>query len=254
MSTSLIILKHDDRIGPGWLLDRCDPERQPLRLVTVRAPDDLPMAIECQGVVLVGRSLDPALVAARDPAFRAHLVFVRSLIALGVPYLGVDRGAQLLALAMRGTLADSPDQGMGATTLLPTTQAGEDRLLAGVSAEGIPAVRWPTHPHSLPRGGVLLAGSLEAPEAFRFGTAAWGLLPHPELTSLAFSDWLEEPSGPGASRDNRERAALVAAVADQEAARQAFAHALMDRFLDCTRGFTHEPPPLAQLHLGPERH
>ena len=77
MSTALTILKHDDRIGPGWLLDRCDPERQPLRLMTVTTPEALPMAIECQGVLLVGRSLDPeALLAQVDE--NTKLVFLCS--------------------------------------------------------------------------------------------------------------------------------------------------------------------------------
>ena len=214
------------------------------------------MAIECQGVLLVGRSLDPEALAAKDPLVRAHVVFVRTLIALGVPYLGIDRGAQLLALAMRGTLAHEPFVDVGPVTLPFTHQAREDRLFAAAAtaAKGLCAVRWPTYRHSLPQGGVLLAGSPETPEAFRFGASAWGVLPHPELTSLAFADWLGEPSEEKNALADTDRAALLDAVNVQEAARRAFAHDLMDRFLEHTRGFRHEPPPLAQLHLGPEHH
>ncbi len=251
MSTALYILKQHDHIGPGWLLDRCDPEDRPLRILTLRSPDDLPMAIECNGVVYAGRSLSPEQWQHKDPLLKAQVVFVRSLVALGVPYLGIDRGAQVLARAMLGELSDAPTPDVGWASI-PLTSEGQKDPVLGNDAGTLEGIRWPTHRFTLPRKAVLLAGTPEVPDAFRFGDAAWGLLPHVELTLPGLTDWLDERGGP--ELDPATRATIRDVAANHADLQRDAAYRLMDRFLRRSSSFNHVPPPLAQLHLGPDHH
>lgn len=254
MPTALYLLKHDEKVGPGWLLDRCQGPGTTRKLVTVRSPEDLPMGIECQGVVLVGRHLDPLRLSARAPLLREQVVFVRTLVGLGVPFLGIDAGAQLLAAAMLGTLCEARDPAMGHAEIPLTEEGRADRLLGALGEGGLAALRWPTHRFTLPNRATLLAGTSAAPEAFRFGASAWGILAHPEVTPLALQDWLADPEGPGRALAPGARDALLTSAEAFSERQRAGAYALMDAFLECTRGFCHEPPPLAQLHPGPDHH
>jgi GMP synthase (glutamine-hydrolysing) len=251
MATFLYILKHHDHIGPGYLLDRIDQDQRPVRMVTVKAPDDLPMAIETNGVVFAGRGLTPEALHGKDPLLREQVVFIRTLIGLGVPYLGIDRGAQLLARAMHGDLAESPTVDLGVVEV-PLTEAGRaDPVLSDESGHLV-GLRGPTHRFTLPPKAELLAGTPEAPEAFRFGDAAWGVLPHVELTAHAFTDWLGELDDADLALDQSQRSRLGKAVTARDEQQRDYAHRLMDRFLARSSTFQHVPPPLAELHLGPD--
>lgn len=251
MATALYILKQHEHIGPGYLLDRVDADKRPMRMVTVRSPDDLPMAIETNGVVFAGRGLTPEDLREKAPLLREQVVFVRTLIGLGVPYLGIDRGAQLLARAMHGDLQPSPTVDLGVVEV-PLTDAGRADPVLGDESGQLAGLRGPTHRFTLPPRAELLAGTAEAPEAFRFGDAAWGILPHVELTAHAFGDWLDALDAPALALEESQRKRLMGAVKARDEAQRDYAHRLMDRFLSRSSSFQHVPPPLAELHLGPD--
>lgn len=255
MATSLYLLKHHRLIGPGWLLDRCSAEEHPYTILTVTQPDELPMAVDCQGVVLAGQSLEPTILAGKDPLLRAHVHFVRSLVALGVPFLGIDRGAQILARAMLARpLPETPAPGEGVQLArVPLTDAGQaDPLLGGPGAGPLLGLRIPTVRFSLPDKGALLAGSADRPEAFRFGDRAWGIYPHVELTAHGLADWLA--THPEWEPDPARREAVIAEAHAAVPQQKTYAYGLMDRFLSHCQGFCHTATPLAELHLGPESH
>jgi len=252
MTTSLFLLKHHRLIGPGWLLDRCSPEEHPYTIRTVTRPEDLPMAVECQGVVLAGTSLEPELVDGKDPLVKAHVHFVRSLVALGVPYLGVDRGAQILARAMLARPGKDSHDPVGPKEVPLTRHGQADPLLGGPDAGPLLGIHIPTVRFALPERSVLLAGSHDHPEAFRFGACAWGIYPHVELTAHGFADWVA--AHPEWEPDSARREVVIARAHEAVPEQRAYAYGLMDRFLAHCQGFCHAPPPLAEIHLGPESH
>jgi len=238
MAGELVLLKHDDHVGPGWLLDRCVARVDYFRVIKVARVDDLPPANECNGVVFTSHSLDPAALAAKDPLLREEVIFVRTLIGLGVPYLGIDGGAQLLARAILGQVLDEQHPEIGATTFSLRPEARNDPLF-GAESE-FPVVCWPTCRVSLNRRALVLAGSDESPRIFRVGDWTYGVLPHLEATPLMFSDWLnivnEPPPEPEALRQQ---------MRDQEAAQRQVAFRLMNRFIDRTSCFCHYEPPVS---------
>ncbi|MBI5499557.1 MAG: hypothetical protein HY907_04905 [Deltaproteobacteria bacterium] len=242
MTPELHIFKHRDDVGPGWLLDVLRDGPDPFRLCTVRSPDDFPIALACSGVVIVGRSLADMDPADRSPLLRAELAFVRTAVGLGIPYLGLGDGALLLARAMLGRVAAACTTAIGFREA-PLTAAGRDDPLLG-GRESLPAADWPCRKVALPPRAVLLAGAPEEPAAFRLVDAAWGVVPHPEVTPAAFGDWLAEPGALGdAVTAHIDRPALVAELEARAAVQREAAYTMARRFLARTRRFCHVVPP-----------
>ena len=242
MTPELHIFKLRDDVGPGWLFDVLRDGPAPFRVVTIRSPEDFPVAIACTGVIVVGRSLANMDPAGRDPLWRAEVAFVRTIVGLGVPYLGIGDGALLLARAMLGKVSEALTTGLGFREILLSEAGRADPLLSG--RETLPAALWPGRTVVLPDRTTLLAGSAEEPLAFRFLDAAWGILAHPEVTPEAFGDWLDEPDATGkpiAAKGDRD--ALVAELQKHREVQREVACTMMRRFVARTRKFCHYVPP-----------
>lgn len=116
-----------------------------------------------------------------------HLVDERRLISeavkLGVPVLGVCFGAQLLAVALDGSVVkDGPlEVGMGRASL---TDAGVVDPVLGTDSKDLAVVHWHRDAYTLPPGAVRLAsGERHTEQAFRFGKTAYGLQFHVEINA-----------------------------------------------------------------------
>lgn len=245
MGGELVLLKHDDRVGPGWLLDRVVAQCEFFRVIKVRDVSDLPPPNECNGVVFTSHSIDPDRVAARDPLLREELIFVRTLIGLGVPFLGIDGGAQLLARSMFGEVLEARTAAIGRGAWSLTDEAKDDPLFGPESGSGaLPVTWWPTHSITLPPKAVLLGGSSAAPNAFRLGHWTYGLLPHVEATPLMFRDWLDMLPDDTPLPATREE--LSVGVEESRDAQRELAFRVMDRFIERTTCFCHWEPPVSQ--------
>ena len=192
-------------------------------------------------MIVVGRPLPREELDPRAPAIREQRIFVRTLVGLAVPYLGIGYGAQLLASAMLGQLVEPPAKKLGAGEMKLTAAARTDKLLSG-EPDSLPVVRWPAPSFSLPERAVLLAGTSESPDAFRLGECAWGVLPHVEVTPEGFGDWVTETAIDGANPE-----VLVTELNRVREPRQQLAYRIMDRYLDRVTSFCHDEPPLVQL-------
>jgi len=242
MGGELVLLKHDDRVGPGWLLDRVVAQCEFFRVLTIKQISDLPPPNECNGVVFTAHSLDTGAIENKDPLLREELIFVRTLVGLGVPYLGIDGGAQLLARAMFGDVLAERTTSIGPGVLTLTEEARDDPLLGPeANAAGVPVTLWPTHGIALPARSVLLGGTAESPQAFRLGHWTYGLLPHLEATPLMFRDWVEENER-GVELGDRRKELLEGVEAQSEDQRRV-AFGVMDRFIARTACFCHWESP-----------
>lgn len=242
MESALFFFKQHREIGPGWLLDRCEGLAVPVKMLVFGPDTELPLGIQCRGVVIVGLPLPHTAFATKDAALREQQVFVRTLVGLAVPYLGIGYGAQLLATSLLGQARDPTDPDLGPGTMELTADGMVDPLFGGLPRQ-VPVIRWPAPRLTLPKRAVLLAGTDDRPDAFRLGDCAWALSPHPEVTAAGFGDWLADPAHAGLV-GHHDATALRAAADQQQDAQRDAAHRIMDHFLSRVDAFLHDVPPI----------
>lgn len=134
-------------------------------------------------------------MGAHDDDVAPWLPTTRALLgaaaADGTPTLGICLGAQLLAAATGGAVVRGPDgPEIGAYLTAKRDAAEDDPLFARVPLT--PDVMQYHHDviAGLPPGAVLLlAGTTYPNQAFRVGTAAWGLQFHIETSAADLRSW-----------------------------------------------------------------
>lgn len=124
-------------------------------------------------------------------AWLAHEeAFLRSVLAEGVPALGVCLGAQMLARAAGAPVRPAPTPEIGWLEVELTREGCADPVL-GVLPASTHAFQWHSYTFGIPEGGVELARSEVCPQAFRRGNA-WGIQFHAEVTLPMVRAWVEE--------------------------------------------------------------
>jgi GMP synthase (glutamine-hydrolysing) len=155
--------------------------------------DGPPPGLEGYGAVLIfGGSMHVDQQDAH-PWLRAESDWLRALIDLPVPTLGICLGSQLLAQAAGarvGPLAE-PEIGWCEVEL---TNAGETDLVLSALPPRFEALQWHHYGHDLPEGAVALAHSAASLQAFRLHETCWGVQFHPEVTELQLLRWIGDKS------------------------------------------------------------
>ena len=145
------------------------------------------------------------------------------------PFLGICLGAQLLAQAFGGRVAPHPEglHEIGYYPVAPVAGA-EDFLPAPLHV-----YHWHKEGFEAPPGSELLAtGQTFAHQAFRFGSRAFGIQFHPEVSPEVFARWisnaghmLASPGAHSAERQARDSARYDAPL-------RAWLESFLDRWLD----------------------
>jgi GMP synthase-like glutamine amidotransferase len=130
------------------------------------------------------------------PTRRAEIELLAGAIDQGVLTLGICLGAQLLALAARGSVVKGtagPEIGWGSVDL--TAESTDDPLFEQLPNR-LTVLHWHNDAIELPEGAVRLASSRQYPnQAFRVGTRAWGFQFHMEVDGPAVTAFLDAFSG-----------------------------------------------------------
>lgn len=114
---------------------------------------------------------------------------IRDAVHAGTPFWGTCLGVQLLAasLGARVYSGSSPEVGLLPVTL--TDEAMHDPVFHGLPRELI-ALQWHGDTFDLPDGAVLLASSTAYPaQAFRWGSSAYGVQFHLEVSVEMATEW-----------------------------------------------------------------
>lgn len=132
------------------------------------------------------------------PWLEPEVVWLRGLLARGVPVLGVCLGAQLLSRAAGGRVwrtESGPEIGWY------EVERSEDDPVLGVLPQRFEAFEWHHYTYEVPAGAVELARSASCTQAFRLGDACWAVQFHPEVTHEQVLGWIDDPDDPAPDPD-----------------------------------------------------
>ena len=124
------------------------------------------------------------------PYFPQEKALIRKAVEQDIPFLGICLGGQLLAHALGAEVRRHHMIELGYFKVQLTDQGKIDPLFQGMP-DYQQVFHWHMDVFDIPSGGVQLATSENAPnQAFRFGSRAYGLQYHIELTPDMFHTWM----------------------------------------------------------------
>jgi GMP synthase (glutamine-hydrolysing) len=232
VTTELVVLQHDARMGPAAFLDVLDARRDllPWRLVDVEAGDPLPDVDMLGGLVSLGSPMtdDDELPIATTEV----LELLRAAVAAEVPVLGVCLGAQQLATALGGEVQPRERPEVGFVPLWRTESAGDDDVAAGFP-DGTPVLFFHRNEVTrLPEGAEQVLKGSDGAAAWTCGSAL-AVQFHPEATVEQLETWVAADGVDGlleaAGVDGEE---LLEEARRRERFTVAHGRALLGRFLD----------------------
>lgn len=159
--------------GLGWSLQEC-------QIIRVYENEALPAVEEVTAIAITGSG---AMVTDGSAWIEQSATWLRQLVQVGTPCLGICFGHQLLAHALGGRVDDNPNGvEVGTVEISLSDAARRDPLLKGLP-DSFPAQL--SHRQcvlQLPPQAIPLARSaMDTHQAFSYRDRAWGLQFHPEF-------------------------------------------------------------------------
>ncbi len=115
-------------------------------------------------------------------------------VRAGKPFWGACLGVQLLAASLGARVYAGPRPEVGLMPVALTDEALSDPVFAGLPRELL-TLQWHGDTFDLPDGAVRLAGSPAYPnQAFRWGSHAYGVQFHLEVSVEMAREWAEVPA------------------------------------------------------------
>jgi GMP synthase-like glutamine amidotransferase len=220
-----------------------------------------PAASEYDAVVFFG-AVWSVYDTATIPWVGDEIGYARSLIALGVPTLGICFGGQLLAAAVGGRVERAPIPEIGWLSVASDTSAGPGLIDSGLTDTGLtdtglidtgPWLSWHFDRFTVPAHVPVVARTALANQAFVSGRTL-GLQFHPEVTDAVLEAWLGSDDAARLAESGVDPQALIEqsrTLADGAAAR---AHGLVRRFVfDVARRPVSELPAITLAGGNPSR-
>lgn len=195
MEKILLVVKHVEQEGPGYIGDLFAADGWAIETVELSGAAVFPRSLEgIGGVVILGGPMNVYEEEAY-PFLKDEESFIRRALIDEVPILGICLGAQLLAKTCGARITRSPQKEIGWSTVTKTSYGMEDSLFRG-NPQRMTVFQWHGDTFGLPDEGVLLAkGRVCKNQAFRVGHNAYGLQFHIESTPEMIEVWMREEKG-----------------------------------------------------------
>jgi GMP synthase (glutamine-hydrolysing) len=189
----VLVLQHIACEPPGEFEDVLRERGARIHRVELDEGEPLPGGRSFDAIVAMGGPMS-ANDDAELPWLTAEKALIRDAVQDGVPYWGACLGVQLLAasLGARVYAGDAPEVGVLPVTLTP--EARGDPVFRGLP-ERFATLQWHGDTFDLPDGAVRLASSPAYPnQAFRYGTRAYGVQFHVEVSEPMAAEWARVPA------------------------------------------------------------
>jgi len=230
----VVVLQHIACEPPGVYEDVLLEREATIHRVELDAGEPLPDWRDADAIVAMGGPMS-ANDEADLPWLRKEKAWMAAAVRAGTPFFGACLGVQLLAASLGGTVTAGPTPEVGLLPVFLTEAAEDDPVFAGLPDELL-TLQWHGDTFTLPEGAVLLASSPAYPnQAFRWGTNAYGVQFHLELSRAMAEEWTRVPAyaealaqvlGPGSA------SALVDALAGRAEEMRAHGRALFGRWVE----------------------
>lgn len=196
MKKPVLIFKNIEREGPGLFGEILNEKGIPFREIELERGGRLPEP-EAAGAIIVLGGPD----SANDATLKmtGEIILVKRCLALGIPYLGICLGMQVLVKAAGGEVyphtmkeigCRDPDGNYFEVRL--TGAGGQDPLMAGLPP-AFPVFQLHGETVRFDDGVTLLgSGKFCKPQVVKAGRAAYGFQCHVELTRKMLERWMLE--------------------------------------------------------------
>jgi GMP synthase (glutamine-hydrolysing) len=163
----VLVLQHDRCGGLGAYERVLSQRKAEVEVAELESSRRLTDARAYDAIMALG---GPASIAARSsPSWLAdERQYVREAVLGGIPYWGVCFGAQLLATSLGARVYQGPKREVGIHPVFLTESGRNDPVFSTIPPK-FSVLQWHSDGFNLPRGAVLLAGSLAYPnQAFHW--------------------------------------------------------------------------------------
>ena len=191
--TRALVLQHIRCEPPGIFSDMLTTHGIAIETIELDEGGELPDWREVDLVLAMGGPMG-AHDEAEHPWLAVEKRWIAAAVRAGVPYFGVCLGAQLLAASLGAPVHAGETPEVGVLPIGVTAAAANDPVL-GVLGDQFPALQWHGDTFGIPAGAVHLARSeAYSSQAFRFGTAAYAVQFHVEVTGRMLAEWGQVPA------------------------------------------------------------
>jgi len=224
LTLSVLVLQHDLHDGPGYLGEALFRRGANLTIVRLDEGQTVPNISDYDVILIMGGTMN-VYQEDRYPWLREETAAIRRAVEEDKGVLGVCLGGQLLAKAMDARVHVGVATEIGLIPISLTKAGNADPLFEGLPQ--IEAVEWHDDTFDIPQGAVALARSEGcANQAFRFGSRAYGLQFHPEVSPEMLAEWIK-----ASGETSSDKSSFQKAVETKVAALQSQADRLVDNFL-----------------------
>lgn len=185
----ILIIKHIDIEGPGTLGAFFEETGWKMKIVELDKGDRLLLINEYEAIISLGGPMN-VYEEAKYPFLKEEDKLIKMALQKETPILGICLGAQILAKACGARVMKSTQKEIGWQKVNLTDEGKRDPLFENMPGQ-LPVFQWHEDTFDIPEKGLHLAQSPACPnQAFRFGSNAYGLQFHIEVTPEMIESWV----------------------------------------------------------------